>query len=327
VEENYSVPIYDLWDGFSPDGFQRGLFMILRGYLDESYDGQKTPRMFGLTCTMAQGSEWFWIETAWQKCLEEKNASLKEQGRILIKRYHSADINSFQGDFTDWNGPERQAFCEKLLRVLSRHIGRYDGYLINLQELIEEWPETKSDPKAYAYSFLLKFLMIRIGKGINQGLPGTKITLFHDRCAYDEILLAAFNEMMNDPTFAYKQCFTTIAPMGWEDCIALQPADLIAYENFKEGHRLLPSEKTRDRRKILDALLSIDSFSQRLALLSRGNIRELKGLSDAAKKKQASKRQRIRKFHSHSRTAAKSAAQRDKGKTRRRKSRKKAEEI
>lgn len=86
MEENRSVLVHELWDGFSPDGFQRGLFMILRGYLDESYDGQKTPRMFGLTCTMAQGSEWFWIETAWQKCLEEKNASLRKQGRSLIKR-------------------------------------------------------------------------------------------------------------------------------------------------------------------------------------------------------------------------------------------------
>lgn len=237
------------------------------------------------------------------------------------------DINNFKGDFADWNGPERQAFCEKLLRVLSRHVGRYDGYLINLQELVEEWPKTNSDPKAYAYSFLLKFLMLWIGKGISRGLPGTKITLFHDRCTYDAVLLTSFNEMMDDPTFAYKNCFTTIAPMGWEDCIALQPADLIAYENFKEGYRLLPNEKPRGRRKILDALLSIDSFSQRLALMNRDNIRKLKGLSDAAKKKQAFKQRRISKVRSHDGTANKSAAQRDKGKTRRRKSRKKAEEI
>jgi hypothetical protein len=290
---------------------------MLRGYIDESYDGEELPRMFSLTCTMSQASEWFWIEMAWQKCLDEKNISLSEQGRPRIWRYHSVDINNFRGDFAGWDGIERLAFCEKLLGVLSRHTMRYEGCLINIHELVEEWPEANSDPKGYAYEILLGFLMIRIGKSMSR-LPNSKITLFHDRCSYDGIFLSAFNNLMSDPTFIYKHSFTTIAPMGWEDCVALQPADLIAYENFKEGYRLLPNGRPRARRKILNEIRSLESFSQRLALVTRENIRELKGLTDAAVKAR-----RIPELHSHHGATVKGAAQHREGKVRRRKEQKK----
>jgi len=39
---------------------------------------------------------------AWQNVLDEKNASLKEQGRRLVRRYHSVDLNNFWEDFKDW---------------------------------------------------------------------------------------------------------------------------------------------------------------------------------------------------------------------------------
>jgi hypothetical protein len=250
------VPVRDLFGCFNHCHFEGKIFVVFTGYIDESYDGEETPRMFSLTCTMTKGSEWAWIEMAWQKCIDEKNASLKKQGRKPIRRYHSVDLNNFRGDFSDWNGVERQEFCEQLMRVISRHILGYEGILINLQELIEEWPEATFAPKDFAYSVLLKFLMSGIGKDMKRHFPNEKMTLLHDRCEYDGVLLSAFNELMGDPTFRYTRYFTTIAPMGWEDCVPLQPADLMAYENFKEGYRRLPG-KRRKRRKILDALISL----------------------------------------------------------------------
>jgi hypothetical protein len=216
------------------------------------------------------------------KCLEEKNASLSALGRTPISRYHSVDINNFRGEFADWDGPERQAFCEKLMKVFSRHEWGYEGYLINLQAMVEELPKTKCDPIGVAYDVLLKFLMAEIGKGILIELPNAKMTLFHERCAYDGILLASFNELINDSTFASRKCFTTIAPMGWENCVPLQPADLVAYENFKDGFRSLPNPKPRERRKILEELLSMDSFVPHAKMLTRENIAKLKPLFDAA---------------------------------------------
>jgi hypothetical protein len=151
--------------------------------------------------------------------------------------------------------------------------------------MAEELPETKGDPIGVAYDVLLKFLMAEIGSGIVE-IPNGKITLFHERCSYDGTLLASFNELIDDPTFSSRKYFTTIAPMGWEDCVPLQPADLVAYENFKEGFRQLPNPKPRQRRKILEKLLSMDTFAPRAKMLTRGNITEMKAIFDAAVRKQ-----------------------------------------
>jgi hypothetical protein len=267
------VPVGMLWGGFTGK-----VSVIVRGYIDESYDGRRPPRMFSLTCTFANTAEWPWIEMAWQKCLDDKNESLRKQGRQKIRRYHSVDLNNFRGDFEDWNGEERKEFCQKLIRVFSRHYCGYEGYLVNLEELVGLWPETKDDPLDFAYNNLLKFLMIEIGKNMTKLLPGYKMNLFHERCPYDGVFLSAFNELMNDQTFTYRNCFTTIAPMGWEDCIPLQPADLLAYENFKEGLRQLPTEKPRERRAIMSEILSIEDFVAHIKILRRDTIIELRNL-------------------------------------------------
>lgn len=258
------------------------MFTVLRGYIDESYDGKKIPDMFCLTCTMAAGDEWPWIEMAWVKRLEEKNASLIAKGRKPISRYHSVTLNSFQGEFKDWNGTERTEFCKKLMEVFRYHAWGYEGYLISIKELVDEWPETKSDPIAFAYYVLLKFMMGAIGKGIREEAPDYNITLFYERCPYGGALLDAFEEMMEDPGFSYRELFTTIGPVGWEKCIPLQPADLIAYENFKEGLRTISKQNTaqpQKRRMIFSELISYESFVPRLRQVTRANIRELRSMS------------------------------------------------
>jgi hypothetical protein len=279
VLAGHYIPVAELWPPFNFGSLDKGIFVVIVGYIDESYDGKKIPSTFSLTCTVATGSEWPYIELAWLKCLEEKNASLLRQGRKPISRYHSRDINNFHGDFADWTGSERKEFCEKLIKVFSHHDWGYEGYAVNLKEVVEKWPEYESDPFVWAYEVLLKFIMHEIGKGVVTEVPDYTVTLFHERCAYDGVLLEAFNQLINDPGFAYKHVFTTIAPIGWERCIPLQPADLVAYENFKEVHRaeaVKEGDKERPRRLIFSELISLDSFVPHLKQLTRENIADMR---------------------------------------------------
>jgi len=57
--------------------------------------------------------------------------------------------------------------------------------------------------------------------------PKDQIALIHDRCEYDAALSEAFNHMKNDETFKYRDRFTKIDSMSWEECIHLQPADFL----------------------------------------------------------------------------------------------------
>src|SRR5277367_4880849 len=61
--------------------FKRDIFVILVGYIDESYSKESPPLTFGLSCLLAYGNEWPCIELAWRKVLENKNRGLLDVGR------------------------------------------------------------------------------------------------------------------------------------------------------------------------------------------------------------------------------------------------------
>ena len=130
------------------------------------------------------------------------------------------------------------------------------------------------DAMGFAYGLLLKYLMLEIGQfiGASSRYGNMRISLIHDYCDYDASLLNCFNSMLNDPTFRYANNFSTLVPMRWQDCLLLQPADLVAYENFKEAEG---REVDRKRRKTLELLLSLESFGAKAKRINRDNLAEI----------------------------------------------------
>jgi len=153
-----------------------------------------------------------------------------------------------------------------------------------MQALVDEIPETKPNPRGFAYVLLLNHLMTAMG-GTLDLYPKDQIALIHDRCGFDAALSEAFNHAKNDQTFKYRERFTTIDSMSWEECIHLQPADFLAYENFREAERRTTK---RPRSKALELLLDLDSFRGRAIGFEREALRELRtvvdGLDESTKK-------------------------------------------
>jgi hypothetical protein len=87
--------------------------------------------------------------------------------------------------------------------------------------------------------------------------------------------------MMKDPTFRGKDMFSTIAPMGWEHCVPLQPADLVAYESFKDALRKYNAKASRPS---LDYLLQSKQFEGRAKQLVTENLDEWKQILDSSAK-------------------------------------------
>ena len=58
---------------------------MLAGYIDESYTGEKEPVTFGLNCVYATYSGWFWIQTAWNKMLSNKNEEIEDAFEHYLK--------------------------------------------------------------------------------------------------------------------------------------------------------------------------------------------------------------------------------------------------
>jgi hypothetical protein len=84
---------------------------------------------------------------------------------------------------------------------------------------------------------------------------------------------AARAEQTNEVNWCkHRNRFTTIAPKGWEDCVLLQPADLIAYENFKIIER---NHASQQRRRIVELLLDLNSVGGRGVELTRQWMKEI----------------------------------------------------
>lgn len=232
-------------------------FVVFIGYMDES---SKNDEWFILSVIIAYGGEWQWIVWAWEKMLEGTNRILAAQGRRTLSRYKAADCSSCEGEFRGWTKEEQIALTKKIISIFNLHRMRVVSYSVNLRELVHEIPETKADPKGFAYVLLLHFLLPEIWdllKNENHLQPSDRVALIHDRCEYDAALLDAFNQMKDDDGFEHRDRFTTIAPMGWEECIPLQPADLLAYENLREAELKSAGKK---RRKTLELLLDLNTF-------------------------------------------------------------------
>ena len=235
--------------------------MVLRGYMDESC--AKDQKLFAFSCLIATGKDWSEMERSWNLHLAAKNKQLKKAGRQTISRYHATDCNGYFGEFRGWNPEEQIEFVKGLLGIFKRSGGVHAvGYDINIDELCEVFPEWCKDRLEAAYYVLTKFVMFTIGEDFSRmgkGVPA-KITLFHDRTAngkYDPTILRAFTEQLVDKDFDFAQYFTTIAPLAWQNCIALQPADLVAFEVLKDSQLRLEAKR---RRKSYTALLDLEEF-------------------------------------------------------------------
>jgi hypothetical protein len=227
---------------------------------------------------------WPWFEMAWEKILEEKNEQLKEQGRKQISRYHASDCSNLLGEFKGWTPDEQIEFSLKLFKVFRDHPVHIHSFDLPLQMMVEEFPETKPNSKGFAYVILLTMLIHQIGEGTLSLYPNEAISLHHDHCDYDGALADTFGRMINESAFKYPNRFTSLTSEYWQHCLLLQPADMIAYENFKEGIRQHYPEG-RNRRKSLKAILDLDAISGRASGLDRDGIRDMKTIIDGLDEK------------------------------------------
>lgn len=253
--------------------------LVFRGFIDESHDPNPIPKVFDLSCLVAYDNLWPWFEMAWVKVLEDKNEELTKQGRSTISRYHAADCSSLRGEFKGWSVEEQIEFSLKLFDVFRRHPVHIHSFDMPLQLLVQEIPEVAPNPVGFAYVILLIMLMGQIGDGTLGLYPEENITLHHDHCDYDGALADGFGLAVDERIFDVKNWdrFISITPEYWQHSVLLQAADMIAYENFKEGMRHHYPEG-RGRRKSLTAIIDLEAVSGKASGFTLEAIGELKSL-------------------------------------------------
>jgi hypothetical protein len=247
--------------------------IVLHGYIDDSGGGN----IFVLSCLQGEIGMWLSIDLGWRKMLNKVNARLRKEGRKEISRYHAADCGNLKREFKGWTRDEQIELTKEIMRIFKNGSFHVNAYSIDLKQLQEEIPETKASPKGFAYVFLLMFLMLEICDGTLRHHKDAIMGLTHDHCDYDAAMQEAFNHLLDDENFKCRDRFTSLMPERWQNCIPLQPADLFAYENYKEALRR--KEMSRRKRRTTLRLLLDDqpkSLGGNLKVLNRANLRHFK---------------------------------------------------
>jgi hypothetical protein len=258
--------------------------MLIVGYIDESANN----KVFTLSCILTTPVKWGDIERKWKSVIRDANKSLRKQGRPQISRYHAADCSSRKGEFEGWSVDEQIAFSKKLISIIKYNMTTVMAYSMPLEDFVAVYPERSDNPEKELYGLLLTFMMTQLIHDIDKQSNGRnlrpyKIAFIHDRSSRDGDMLSAFNHMKDDASFQGRDHFTTIAPMGWEDCIPLQAADLLAYETFKDAaNRISPTP--RPRRKSLDSLFEANTqFGGHSLSFSRKSLEMLRSIQEENK--------------------------------------------
>jgi hypothetical protein len=203
------------------------LSVLLKFYADESYNN----RTFNFGGWMAEESTWAKVEKQWSARIEYER---RKHGKL--ERYHASDCASLKRDYEGWTVSEQILHTKKLMGIMTRK--RADvvamSFGLDMAAMARVFSRHKGDPMEGTYNICVRKLMMMIHRLVRHA-DGYRVAIIHDHTnGYDGVILNAFNSMMDDPAVPhFRKLFTTIAPMRWQDCVPLQPADMIAFDTFK----------------------------------------------------------------------------------------------
>ena len=179
-----------------------------------------------------------------QRIEQERQQSIKH-GFKPISRYHASDCSSLKNEFDQaegWDVERQIKLSKRMLGIIIKR--RPHGVVIggSIELFKKHFPEDKDRWRRALYYYSIALVMNEINEIRKAHYPTEKITIFYDKGKLSSMADRAFRSLKDDaPVEGAEEIarhFVTMAPLGWEDCALLQPADLLAYEGMKrmDGH-------------------------------------------------------------------------------------------
>ena len=234
---------------------------MLKAYMDESgtHDGSPVVTV-GL----------YFGKPAWRNWTRDWNLNKRP-----IKVHHSVDCHNRDGEYEGWDRPTRDAYCARLLPVISRHniMGVAIGiHMHRFNDAIKPHPELREmfgTPYTACFQWTVQtFLQMLDESSIDQ-----RVAFFHESNDYREEAEAAFAYIDKLTWLRKKPITLTFGSKA--DFVPLQAADVLAYE---PNHKLRdPSKPTRIPWEIINPGADADKSESRIRLMHYGkdNMSEL----------------------------------------------------
>jgi hypothetical protein len=218
------------------------MFFVVRAYtayMDESYVDGALMCVGGWLC---RDDGWGRIEHRWRQRIEYEQRRSVRANQAPIERYHASDLEHFRDEYkVGWDKARRTLFSKKLIDILSSEKVRLKNPIgiatgIKFPHILEAYPSAKKDRVFRivwaAYRVCMMENLLILAETMKRAFPGEQVAVVYDRGPFKGAALSAFDSFKEGPT-VNKRDIVTMAPMGWEDCTALQPADMICFESRK----------------------------------------------------------------------------------------------
>ena len=194
---------------------------------------------------LAKYDVWKNIQRRWKQVIDHENSLSKKAGHRIMERYHANTCANLKGDFREWSQQRQIKFVKSLVAIL----GKYKPYIfanaLSKQDYLDAYSHIpESQWKGRCYEACMAACIADIGAWMqSHNLQNNdELHVFHE--SHDEFNTSAQNALigLRQSGAPYKNSVKEVTPLRWQDCIALQPADFIAYETMKLAKQINAAE-------------------------------------------------------------------------------------
>lgn len=264
------IPISEIASLLNPAPKGRRYLAVYRFFSDESYDADPNapnaipmpdpgtpyiPATYVVAGFFAEEATWTEVERRWKR----------ENERVGVTRYHAANVNNRDGEFNGWSVPERDTYAKNLLAIIrdqgmGLHAVACGMFPREYEQLINEHGRTAfGSPHIACFKTMVAVIAQEMANRHFEARDKFAVIFDHRDTDYDCEVSNSFLRMKFHPDYPFGERLATCDPGTWQEYVALQPADLIAYETFKALHAVHRSGDVKAR-KSLESLFDANGF-------------------------------------------------------------------
>ena len=242
---------------------KRNILVLFFFSCDESYDSPKDklpkgsppyePKTYVVAGFFADEKTWIKVERRWRSA----------NARHKVTRFHASHLNAKTYEYDGWSDSQKIRYSKQMLTILKDQKGRLHAVSCGL--LADEYRniinEQGRNNLGAPYLVCFKTCVTLIAKEMEEGgfPPEDQFAVVLDRNDMETEAVKVFYELKDDVGFKYRSRLAGCMPASSEEIIALQPADLIAYETFRLLHgKRHGAEKIR---YVLQSMFDTNGFS------------------------------------------------------------------
>ncbi len=247
----------------------RRMMAMLWFYCDESYDSpQNRPLNYCVAGLLGDEATFRKLESNW----------LGINHRCGVKRSHAAPLNARDGEYLGWDIRKQQQYSKRLLRALQKRGGALQVTSIGIHADSYRHLFSVEAQERFGHPYIACFKMcIAMLASYMRKLPEDhRLSVIFEQNELSADIVRAFNLLKTlDQELGSR--LATCTPGQWDKHVALQPADLVAYESM----RLIKAQRSgSDIRWAFKQLFGISGFMG--YYLDRASLEEMAPLAERA---------------------------------------------